>query len=185
MNKTTLKRIQSFKKFIDKANESLNNIININFTIKNNIEWYGEFSTNKDKYYIHIKKIIYNKIVESDDVYTVKFGLIEGDIKIHKKLKTNSSLRSLSVFATVRESLKDFISKIKPNVLTFYASDKDDTRIKLYQNFCSEIIDKYKTTYYDFYHLYNDIPIFIICNYRYNILNIKDLYIDAYDFYKQ
>lgn len=182
MDKKTLKRINSFKKFLNKSNESLNNILSINYSIQNNNEWYGEFTVNDNLYYIKIKKIIHKNINTDDKVYVTKFGLIKNGVKIHKKLSTNSKIRSLSVFATVRECLKNFIQQVEPNVLTFYASDKDDTRIKIYQMFCTEIVKHHKN-FYDFYHLFNDIPIFIICNYKFNILKIKDFYIDMYDFY--
>lgn len=182
MDKITLKRINSFKNFLNKSNESLNTILPINFTIQNDDEWYGEFKINKHKYYIRIKKVVYKNINDIDKVYVTKFGLIRNNIKIHKKLSKNSKIRSLSVFGTVRHCLKDFIQQVGPNVLTFYASDKDETRIKIYQQFCTEIIDSYKN-FYDFYHLYNNIPIFIICDYKFNILKIKDFYINMYYFY--
>ena len=71
------------------------------------------------------------------------------------------------------------INTINPNVLTFIASDNDLTRIKLYQSFCSDLIKDNKE-YFDVYHEYNKKPIFIICKLKFNIMKIKDFYIQIY-----
>lgn len=180
MDDITKNRIKKFKEFLDKSNESFDNIIAVTYNTKDNIIWDGIFSINNIDYFIKIKIIEIGDITKDDKVYICKFGNFENEKKNYKKLKDND--QGLSALGTIRHNLTEFINEIQPNVLTFYGSDSDETRIKLYQHFCEEIINK-DPQYFATYHLYlNKIPIFIISKITFNILKIKDFYIQVYEF---
>lgn len=183
LSKLNQKRIKKLNEYFDKANEALDNILEITWNQKNEECWDGDFRIDDKEFNILIKRIIFEDIKDGDCVYITKFGLKEKGKINYKKLFDDNTYRSLSTLATVRQSLKDFISEQKPNVLTFVSSDLNETRIKLYQIFCDEIIDKNKK-YFQSYNVYRNIPIFIICDTRFNILKITNFYIKIYKSYK-
>lgn len=183
MNKLIENRIKKFKNYLDNANESLNNIIDMNWIKKDDDEWNGDFVIDDKIFNILIKRVVLDSIIKEDFVYLTKFGLKNGDDINYKKLTDNNTHRSLTTLATIRHNLKIFIKEQKPKVLTFITSDSDETRIKLYQRFCDEIIDNNKN-YFSVYHVYNKLPIFIICNVNYNVLKVSNFYINLYKLYK-
>jgi len=90
------------------------------------------------------------------------------------KLTENRILKFKKYLNKASKSLNTIIDEVSPNVLTFLASDDNISRIKLYQKFSKDIINE-NNEYYDFYHKYENIPIFVICKYSFNILKIKNL----------
>lgn len=183
MNKLTENRIRKFKMFLDDLNESLDNIQYVNWFKKDEDEWNGDFIIDDKTFNILIKRVIMDDLKNDDFVYLTKFGLRENNLVNYKKLTDDNIHRSLTTLATVRHSLKSFMNEQKPNVLTFITSDTNESRIKLYQKFCDDVIDN-NTSYYNFYHVYNKLPLFIICNFKFNILKIKNFYVYMYKMYQ-
>jgi hypothetical protein len=141
--KTIEERIKKFKDFLNSSSESFDNVISVDYITKNDDLWDGKFSVSNNDYFIKIRIIESINIKKSDKIYICKFGNIDKDGKKNfKKLKDNDLFRGLSALGTIRYNLTEFLKEIDPNVLTFYGSDNDETRIKLYQHFCEEIISK-------------------------------------------
>ena len=70
----------------------------------------------------------------------------EGDKRVSKDTITGTR-NEFVVFATVAKMFDDFMKKVKPQLLTFFSSDDEKSRHKLYSRFVKKAAQKYKYDY--------------------------------------
>lgn len=132
--------IEKFNNFIESINEAYDNPVKINWILNTNNEFDGEFYVNNVKYLIECSDW-------DNNIWSYKFSRIEGDEKIMSLV--NDSLNKMTVLATIRIGMIEFIKEKNPSGIIINVIDGSRGRDYMWRRYSMEISETYN------YELYN------------------------------
>lgn len=119
--------IEKFNSYFDKLEEAIKSIQNIDWK-SNDDSLIGLFEVNNTQYKIECIRQISNN-------WTYSFYYLDDDGYWSTQMK-NDGINSFKVLSTIEAGIKYLYYNKNPNSIIFSAIDSNDTRKRLYHNFC-------------------------------------------------
>jgi hypothetical protein len=127
------KLIKDFNLYFDKIEVALQSPQDINWENTDD-SLIGLFEVNNTEYKIKCLKQVGNN-------WTFSFYYLDNDNEWSIEMK-NDGINSFKVLPTIQNSIKYLYNLVKPNSIIFSAIDSNETRKRLYLNFCKSFCDE-------------------------------------------